>query len=253
MAHAEKLEKEMEGTQKAKNAKARMREYVGKNIEEDEQVTKKKDEKEEKGEEVNKKTNVEGDKTIKEEREKWKRGESEDDDAMKHAMSNSTGQVSVEEAREMDREERKRNRERESDQGDGRFRDIDHVDVVRLARTAEVPIGEEEGWRGAEVVGGSWTLNRREQLGIHGQEAGYVRTRDVRGRSVVRDKRPTTSDGGFKVKGVEEREDLFAAVPPLEPKKLMFRMVAVVTGIEEVKLMFIDLRKAHLIARCDEE
>ena len=27
------------------------------------------------------------------------------------------------------------------------------------------------------------------------------------------------------MKGVEEREDLFAAVPPLESKNLMFRMV----------------------------
>ena len=30
----------------------------------------------------------------------------------------------------------------------------------------------------------------------------------------------------FKKKGTEEREDLFAAMPPLESKKLMFRMVA---------------------------
>ena len=63
----------------------------------------------------------------------------------------------------------------------------------------------------------------------------------------------------FKVKGVEEREDLFAAMPPLEAKKLMFRMVAAVRGqrrrrgLEEVKLMFIDVKKAHLYARCEEE
>ena len=48
----------------------------------------------------------------------------------------------------------------------------------------------------------------------------------------------------FKVKGVEEREDLFAAMPPLESKKLMF---------EEVKLMFVDVKEAHLYARCEEE
>ena len=34
----------------------------------------------------------------------------------------------------------------------------------------------------------------------------------------------------FKVKGVEVREDLFAAMPLLESKKLMFRMVAAVRG-----------------------
>ena len=62
----------------------------------------------------------------------------------------------------------------------------------------------------------------------------------------------------FKVKGVEEREDLFAAMPPLESETLMFRMAAVRRQrrrreLEEVKLMFIDVRKAHLNARCEEE
>ena len=53
----------------------------------------------------------------------------------------------------------------------------------------------------------------------------------------------------FKVKGVEEGEDLFAVMPPLESKKLMFRMVAAVRRqrrrrvLEEVKLMFIDVKK----------
>ena len=48
-------------------------------------------------------------------------------------------------------------------------------------------------------------------------------------------------------------------MPPLESKKLMFRMVAGARGqrrrkkLEEVKLMFIDVRKAHLNAVCDEE
>ena len=55
------------------------------------------------------------------------------------------------------------------------------------------------------------------------------------------------------MKGVEEREDLFAAMPPLESKKLMFRMVAAGEeaaegegGSRKVKLMFIDVRKAPL-------
>ena len=48
-------------------------------------------------------------------------------------------------------------------------------------------------------------------------------------------------------------------MPPLESKKLMFRMVAGMRGqrrrkgLSEVKLMFIDVRKAHLNAVCDEE
>ena len=63
----------------------------------------------------------------------------------------------------------------------------------------------------------------------------------------------------FKRKGIEEREDLFAAMPPLESKKLVFRMVAGVRGqrrrkgLAEVKLIFIDVRKAHLKLVCEEE
>ena len=91
-----RLEKEMEGTQKAKNAKARIREYVGRKMEEDEHARKrKKGDEEEKGEVVCEKTNVEGDETMEETREKRKRGEVEDDDVMKRAKSSSSGQVSV--------------------------------------------------------------------------------------------------------------------------------------------------------------
>ena len=53
----------------------------------------------------------------------------------------------------------------------------------------------------------------------------------------------------FKPKGEKEREDLFAATPPLEAKKLLFRMAAGQVGAtrtECVKLMFVDVKKAHL-------
>ena len=79
---------------------------------------------------------------------------------------------------------------------------------------------------------------------VEGWKAVDKGGRFVRCRLVGRD---------FKVKGVEEREDLFAAMPPLESKKLMFRMVAAVRGAEEVKLIINDVRKAHLNARCEEE
>ena len=48
-------------------------------------------------------------------------------------------------------------------------------------------------------------------------------------------------------------------MPPLESKKLMFRMVAGVRGqrrrkgLAEVKLMFTDVRKAHMNAMCEDE
>ena len=72
----------------------------------------------------------------------------------------------------------------------------------------------------------------------------------VRSRLVARD---------FKPKREENPGEMFAAMPPLEAKKLLFRMAAGVRGwrrrrgVAEIKLMFIDVRKAHLNAVCDEE
>ena len=72
----------------------------------------------------------------------------------------------------------------------------------------------------------------------------------VRCRLVARD---------FKPKREGPRDDLFAAMPPLEAKKAVFAFVAGVRekrraqGHDEVKLMFVDVKKAHLNAKCDEE
>ena len=72
----------------------------------------------------------------------------------------------------------------------------------------------------------------------------------VRSRLVGRDFRP---------KGEGGRSDLFAAMPPLEAKKVLFRMTAGQRGWRrrrnelEIKLMFIDVKKAHLNAVCEEE
>ena len=66
---------------------------------------------------------------------------------------------------------------------------------------------------------------------------------DVRCRLVARD---------FKPKGEKDREDLFAAMPPLESKKLLFQKAVAENaqrrreGKEGVKIMFIDVKKAHL-------
>ena len=63
----------------------------------------------------------------------------------------------------------------------------------------------------------------------------------------------------FKPRHEGPREDLFAAMPPLEAKKALFAMVAGVRGrrrrrgLDEVKIMFIDVKKAHLNAKCDEQ
>ena len=55
------------------------------------------------------------------------------------------------------------------------------------------------------------------------------------------------------------RDDLFAAMPPLEANKALFAFVAGmrekrrVQGHDEVKLMFLDVKKAHFNAKCDEK
>ena len=72
----------------------------------------------------------------------------------------------------------------------------------------------------------------------------------VRCRLVARD---------FKPKHEGSRDDLFAAMPPLEAKKALFAFVAGMRekrraqGHDEVKLMFVDVKKAHLNAKSDEE
>jgi len=66
---------------------------------------------------------------------------------------------------------------------------------------------------------------------------------DIRCRLVARD---------FKPRGEQHREDLFAAMPPLESKKLLFRMAAAEKKVwhndkyQRMKLMLIDVKKAHL-------
>ena len=61
----------------------------------------------------------------------------------------------------------------------------------------------------------------------------------------------------FKVKG-DGKENLFAAMPPLEAKKTLFALAApklkgrTTRRGRKMKLMFIDVRKAHLNAKVDD-
>ena len=73
-------------------------------------------------------------------------------------------------------------------------------------------------------------------------DKGTLEKPDVRCRLVARD---------FRVKGEGHRDDLFAAMPPLEAKKLLFKMAAATwkgrsEGKEPDKIMLIDVKKAHL-------
>ena len=133
--------------------------------------------------------------------------------------------------------------------GDG-AQDVDDVKVAGYTVNEEVTNGDAEGWSGGEVDGDELEpeqvkISRKEELEfmvkkLDMSEFGTYEEAVSRGG-----KQPTTTKwieewkaddkGGrfvrcrlvgrdFKVKGVEEREDLFAAMPPLESKKLMFRM-----------------------------
>ena len=75
-------------------------------------------------------------------------------------------------------------------------------------------------------------------------------TKDDNGKTFVRC-RLVARD--FEPKQEGPRDDLFAAMPPLEAKKALFTFVAEVRekrraqGHEEVKLMFVDVKKAPLL------
>ena len=63
----------------------------------------------------------------------------------------------------------------------------------------------------------------------------------------------------FKNKNDERNFDVFAATPPLEMKRLLFRMARVKGSVGgndkdgQVKLMFIDVKKAHLNGEVDDD
>ena len=73
---------------------------------------------------------------------------------------------------------------------------------------------------------------------------------EVRSRLVARD---------FKVKGDERQFEVFAAMPPLEAKRLLFRMAMLEGSVVGeptkgvVKLAFVDIKKAHLNGKLGED
>ena len=67
----------------------------------------------------------------------------------------------------------------------------------------------------------------------------------IRSRWVARD---------FKEKGEKDREDLFSATPPLELMRYMLsRQATIRDDGQERKTMYLDVKKAHLIPKCDQE
>ena len=67
----------------------------------------------------------------------------------------------------------------------------------------------------------------------------------VRSRWVARD---------FKEKGEKDTEDLFSATPPLELMRYMLsRQATIRDDGQERKTMYLDVKKAHLIPKCDQD
>ena len=105
--------------------------------------------------------------------------------------------------------------------------------MKKIGLYEEVPI--EECW---EKTGKPPTSTRWVDV-----NKGTAENPDVRCRLVARD---------FKPKGEKDREDLFAGMPPLETKKLLFPKAVQENGERRrrgrggIKLMFIDVKKAHL-------
>ena len=185
--------------------------------------------------------------------------------------------------KKLDRASRKRERESRDDgrgNGSGEIGGVNEMYVVNEEDEQENHEGMEEEWDDEELDPEQVERGRSEEVEfmvnkLNMFEFGDYDTAVARGK-----KEPTTTKwvegwksddkGGrfvrcrlvgrdFKGKERGGREDLFAAMPPLEAKKMVFRKVAAErwrrkrSGEKEVKLMFIDVRKAHLNAICDEE
>lgn len=123
----------------------------------------------------------------------------------------------------------------------------EHLDAkaVRAARREEmsfikgIPLYEEadvaECWR------------RTGKAPVSTKCVDVAKGSDVRLRWVARD---------FKPKGEKDRADVFAAMPPLEANRMLFRKFATqanLKGEHKMKLMLIDVKKAHLNEQCDRD
>ena len=57
----------------------------------------------------------------------------------------------------------------------------------------------------------------------------------------------------FKPKGEGPRAEIFASMPPLEAKEILFSLAASQKGsTRKKKLLFVDVKKAHMNAVCKE-
>lgn len=119
------------------------------------------------------------------------------------------------------------------------------VELVKEARMEEVGFMVEKGIWEEVPVGECWRMTGKPPVSVRWVDTnkGGLEEFLIRSRLVARD---------FKG-GDTDRDDLFAETPPLEAKRLLLSRAA--TRREDGrwrKVLFIDVRKAHLNPRCEE-
>ena len=128
---------------------------------------------------------------------------------------------------------------------DGRSGVMLDPELVKVARKEELAFMRKIELFEEVAIEQCWNATGRAPIGTKwvDTDKGSEENPDVRCRLVARD---------FKPKGEKDRSDLFASTPPLEAKKLLFALAAsqprmLRTGrMVRQKLMFIDIKKAHL-------
>ena len=118
---------------------------------------------------------------------------------------------------------------------------------VREARAEEVGYMIKKKLRREVGVQECWDRTGRAPIAVEWMDVLVTADGETfaRSRLVARD---------FKVKGEKDREDLFAATPPLELLRMMISKAATVTKKGTFrKLLFSDAKKAHLNPKCGQD
>ena len=135
---------------------------------------------------------------------------------------------------------------------------------------------EGEAWASDDVTGGD--LDPRAVREARAEEMGFIRSIPLYEEATIAECWAKTGKGpvstkwvdiakgeavrsrwvarDFKPKGEQGRADLFAAMPPLEAKRMLFRRFADKKNLEgktKMKLMLIDVKKAHLNGVCERD
>ena len=121
------------------------------------------------------------------------------------------------------------------------------ITKVRLGRKEEVEYMKSRGIWSEVSVHDCWRKTGKRPVSVKwvDTDKGTIEEPLIRCRLVARD---------FRVRGEKDREDLFAATPPLELKRMLLSRTACRRKDGRVKkLLFIDVRKAHLNPECHED